>query len=102
MPATGISGAQYDTMFGRPVVPTEYNATMGAVNDVLLADLSQYLLIDKGSVQQAASVHVRFLYDEMTYKFSYRVDGQPLWDKALTPYQGSNTVSPFVNLAVRP
>lgn len=102
MPATGIAGAQYDTMFGRPVVPTEYNATMGAVNDVLLADLSQYLLIDKGSLQQAASVHVRFLYDELTYKFTYRVDGQPLWDKPLTPYQGSNTVSPFVNLAVRP
>ncbi len=102
MPATGISGAQYDSMYGRPVVPTEYNATMGAVNDVLLADFSQYLLIDKGGLQQAASVHVRFLYDEMTYKFTYRVDGQPLWDKPLTPYQGSNTLSPFVNLAVRP
>ncbi len=102
MPATGISSAPYDTMYGRPVVPTEYNATMGSVNDVLLADFSQYLLIDKGSVQQAASVHVRFLYDELTYKFTYRVDGQPLWDKPLTPYQGSNTQSPFVNLAVRP
>lgn len=102
MPATGISGAPYDTMFGRSVIPTEYNATLGAVNDILLADLSQYLLIDKGSVQQAASVHVRFLYDEMTYKFSYRVDGQPLWDKPLTPYQGSATQSPFVNLAARP
>lgn len=102
MPATGISGAQYDTMFGRPVVPTEYNATMGAVNDVLLADFSQYLLIDKGNLQSAASVHVRFLYDEMTYKFTYRVDGQPLWDQPLTPYKGSATQSPYVNIAVRP
>lgn len=102
MPASGISGAQYDTMYGRPVIPTEYNPTMGAAGDVSLFDLSQYLLIDKGSVQQAASVHVRFLYDEMTYKFSYRVDGQPLWDKPLTPYQGSNTQSPFVQIAVRP
>lgn len=102
LPATGISGAPYDTMFGRPVIPTEYSSTMGAVGDVVLADLSQYLLIDKGSMQQAASVHVRFVYDEMTYKFTYRVDGQPLWNKALTPYQGSNTTSPFVTLAVRP
>lgn len=101
MPATGISGAQYDTMYGRPVLPTEYNATLGDANDILLADLSQYLLIDKGSMQQAASVHVRFIYDEMTYKFTYRVDGQPVWDKPLTPYQGSNTQSPFVNLAER-
>lgn len=101
MPATGISGAPYDTVFGSPVVPTEYNPTLGAAGDILLADLSQYLLIDKGSIQQAASVHVRFLYDEMTYKFSYRVDGQPVWDKPLTPYQGSDTQSPFVQIAVR-
>lgn len=101
MPATGISGAPYDTMYGRPVVPTEYNNTLGEAGDLLLADLSQYLLIDKGSVQQAASVHVRFLYDEMTYKFSYRVDGQPLWDAPLTPFKGTNTLSPFVQVAVR-
>lgn len=101
LPATGISGAPYDTMFGRSVLPTEYNATLGDLNDIVLGDFSQYLLIDKGSMQQAASVHVRFLYDEMTYKFTYRVDGQPLWDKALTPYQGTNTVSPFVNLEAR-
>lgn len=101
MPATGIAGAPYDTMYGRPVIVNEYSATLGALNDLMLADLGQYLLIDKGSVQQAASVHVRFLFDEMTYKFTYRVDGQPMWDKALTPYQGSNTVSPFINLQAR-
>lgn len=102
MPSTGIAGAPFDTMFGRPVVPTEYNATMGAVNDIWLTDFGQYLLVDKGTMQRAASVHVRFLYDEMTFKFTYRVDGQPLWDKALTPYQGTNTVSPYIRLAVRP
>ena len=101
MPATGISGAPYDTMYGRPVIPTEYNDTLGDAGDVIAADFSQYLLIDKGTMQQAASVHVRFVYDEMTYKFTYRVDGQPLWDKALTPYKGTNTVSPFVGLAER-
>lgn len=102
LPATGISGAPFDTMYGRPVIPTEYNNTMGTKGDIVLGDFGQYLLIDKGSMQQAASVHVRFVYDEMTYKFTYRVDGQPLWDKALTPYQGSNTVSPFVALNTRP
>lgn len=101
MPATGISGAPYDTMFGRPVIPTEYNATLGDLGDLLLGDFSQYLLIDKGSMQSAASVHVRFVYDEMTFKFTYRVDGQPVWDKALTPYKGTNTLSPFVTLEAR-
>lgn len=101
LPATGISGAPYDTMFARPVLPTEYNASIGDLGDVLLGDFSQYLLIDKGSMQSAASVHVRFVYDEMTYKFTYRVDGQPVWDKPLTPYKGTNTLSPFVTLEAR-
>ena len=101
LPATGISGAPYDTMFARPVIPTEYNASIGDLGDILLGDFSQYLLIDKGSMQSAASVHVRFVYDEMTYKFTYRVDGQPVWDKPLTPYKGTNTLSPFVTLEAR-
>lgn len=101
LPATGISGAPYDTMYSRPVLPTEYNSTLGDVGDIVLADFSQYLLVDKGSMQQAASVHVRFVYDEMTYKFTYRVDGQPVWDKPLTPYKGSNSLSPFVALEAR-
>jgi hypothetical protein len=38
----------------------------------------------------------------MAYRFTMRVNGQPLWNKPLTPYKGtSSTVSPFVNLAVR-
>lgn len=101
LPATGISGAPYDTMFGRPVIPTEYSQTLGTVGDIMLADFSQYLLIDKGSMQSASSVHVRFLYDEMVYKFTYRVDGQPIWSSTLTPYKGSNTQSPFIVLATR-
>ena len=101
LPASGISGLPYDTMFGRPVLVNEYSPTLSALNDIMLVDLSQYLLIDKGSMQRAASVHVRFIYDEMTYKFTYRVDGQPIWDKALTPYQGTNTVSPFIGLENR-
>jgi HK97 family phage major capsid protein len=96
MPATGIAGAPYDTMYGRPAIPTEYNETLGTKGDLAFLDLSQYLLIDKGSMQSAASVHVRFVYDEMTFKFTYRVDGQPIWNKPLTPYKGSATQSPFI------
>ena len=35
------------------------------------------------------------------FRFIYRVDGQPVWNKALQPYKGSATVSPFVALAKR-
>lgn len=101
MPASGVAGAPYDTIFGRPVIPIEQAATLGTVGDIMLLDLSQYLLCDKGSIQAAQSVHVRFLYDEMAFKFTYRVDGQPVWDLPLTPAQGSNTQSPFVVVETR-
>jgi hypothetical protein len=63
--------------------------------------LSQYLLIDKGGVRGDSSTSVRFLYDERAFRWQMRVDGQPTWNSALTPLNGSNTLSPFVNLATR-
>jgi HK97 family phage major capsid protein len=88
-------------LLGRDVIPTEHNATLGTVNDIVLADLSQYIMIDKGAPKQDSSMHVRFINDEMTFRTTYRVDGQPWWNKALTPFAGSNTQSPFITLAVR-
>lgn len=96
-----VAGEQYDTLFGRPTFSVEQASTLGTVGDIVLVDPSQYLLIDKGQMQRAVSVHVRFLYDEQVFKFTYRVDGQPIWSSALTPYKGSNTLSPFVALATR-
>jgi HK97 family phage major capsid protein len=101
IPAGGLSEAPYATLFGRPVVPLEQCSALGEVGDILLADFSQYLLIDKGGINAASSIHVRFLYDENVFRFIYRVDGQPIWNKPLTPYKGNNTLSPFVALAAR-
>lgn len=101
IPAGGLSEKPYGTLFGRPVVPLEQCSAAGEVGDIILADIGQYLLIDKGGVKAASSVHVRFLYDENVFRFIYRVDGQPIWNKTLTPYKGSATVSPFVTLAKR-
>ena len=101
IPAGGLSEAPYATIFGRPVVPLEQCSAVGEVGDIILADLSQYILIDKGGINATSSIHVRFLYDENVFRFIYRVDGQPVWNKALSPYKGSATVSPFVALAKR-
>jgi HK97 family phage major capsid protein len=86
---------------GRPVIPVEYCSTLGTVGDIVLADLSQYIVIDKGGVQTAESIHVRFAYDERTFRATYRIDGQPWHRSAITPANGSNTQSPFVALATR-
>lgn len=101
IPAGGLSESPYATLFGRPVVPLEQCAELGDVGDIILADLSQYLLIDKGGINAASSIHVRFLYDESVFRFIYRVDGQPIWNKPVMPYKGSATLSPFVALAKR-
>jgi HK97 family phage major capsid protein len=101
IPAGGLSEKPYGTLFGRPVVPIEQCSAAGEVGDIILADIGQYLLIDKGGIKSSSSIHVRFLYDENVFRFIYRVDGKPIWTKPLTPYKGSATVSPFVTLAKR-
>jgi HK97 family phage major capsid protein len=102
MPPGGLSGAPYGTLFGRPVVVSEYSAALGTVGDILLVDMSQYLFIEKGGVAAAESIHVAFLTDQSVFRFVARCNGQPIWDSALTPYKDTSyTVSPFVGLATR-
>lgn len=101
IPAGGLSEKPYGTLFGRPVIPLEQCNAAGEVGDIILADIGQYILIDKGGLKSASSIHVRFLYDENVFRFIYRVDGKPIWNKPLSPYKGSATVSPFVTLAKR-
>ena len=101
LPPGGLSEKPYATLFGRPVVPVEYAETLGTEGDIVLADLSQYVMADKNAMQQMSSIHVRFLTDEMTFRITYRCDGQPIWQAPLTPYRGTQTKSPFVTLAGR-
>jgi HK97 family phage major capsid protein len=101
LPPGGLSAAPYATLLGRPIVPTEFNATLGTVGDILLADFSQYLIAEKGGIRAESSIHVQFLTDQTAFRWIYRVDGQPMWNAPLTPFKGTNTLSPFVALATR-
>lgn len=102
-PAGGISERPYDTLYGRPVLPTSHAKVVGDLGDIMLLDFKQYMLARKGAIQSAESMHVRFEYDERLFKFSLRVDGQPGWDKPFTPANGgaNHSKSPFVTLAER-
>jgi HK97 family phage major capsid protein len=101
LPAGGVSGTPYSTLYGRPIVPIEQAETVGTTGDIVLADMSQYQLIDKGGIRTDESIHVSFLTDERAFRFIYRVGGSPMWTSALTPAKGSNTLSPFVVLDTR-
>lgn len=100
-PGMNGNNTPYGLLMGRPVIPIEYAGTVGDVGDIILFDPQSYVMIDKGGLAMASSMHVRFVYEEMTFRFTFRVDGQPVWNKALTPFKGTNTISPYVALAAR-
>jgi len=101
LPAGGLSEKPFATMLGRPVIALEQCNAAGEQGDIVLADISQYVMIDKGGLKAATSIHVRFLYDENVFRFIYRVDGKPKWEKPTKPFKGTATVSPYVTLARR-
>lgn len=101
LPAGGMSAAPYGSIKGRPVIPIEHCDTLGDQGDILLADLSQYGLSDRGGVEAASSIHVQFLTDQTCFRFMYSVDGQSLWSSALTPWNGGSTQGPFITLDAR-
>ena len=102
LPANGAYGLAHDTLLGRPIIYPEQCETLGTLGDIQLIDPTQYIMITKGGLQMAASMHVRFIYDEQVFRFVYRIDGQPLWNAVLTPFKGtSNTQSPFIVLQAR-
>jgi HK97 family phage major capsid protein len=102
LPAGGLAASPYGVLYGRPVVPVEYCQALGDAGDIILADFSEYAWIQEGGVDSASSIHVAFTTFEQAFRASWRVDGQPTWRAALTPYKGTaNTLSPFVTLAAR-
>ena len=102
MPAGGVSGLPYSTLFGRPVIPHESCATLGDIGDIILADFTNgYLLARKGGVQSAMSIHVLFAYDESVFRFVMRVDGQPILANSILPFKGAQRLGHFVVIEAR-
>jgi HK97 family phage major capsid protein len=97
---SGVESAPM-SILGRPVVFTEKVSSLGTVGDINFVDLSYYLIGDRQAIQADTSPHYRFQNDQTTVRFIERVDGRPWIQSAITPNQGSNTLSPFVQLATR-
>ena len=97
----GAYGNANATMLGLPVECNEHCAALGTKGDIVLADMSQYLIIERAGVTKQSSIHVRFDYDETVFKFSWRVGGRPDWMSTITAYKGSTARSPYVALATR-
>jgi len=96
-----MPNAPAGTLLGRPIIPIEQCETLGDAGDIYFVDFKHYMLTDKGGMQSALSMHVRFIYDETVLRFVYRVDGQPDINSAVTPFKTTDTQSPFITLAER-
>ena len=101
MPPNGLSAQPYGTLLGRPIISNEHAPAMGSVGDISFVDMSEYLWIERDGMRKSSSVHVRFEYDEMAFKFTYRCNGMPSQYAVNTPAKGSTTRSAYVTLAAR-
>lgn len=102
LPPGGLSAAPYATLMGAPVMEIEWASTLGTVGDIALVDPSQYVTAtSSGGPMTMSSLHVYFTTDQEAIRTTWRVDGQPWWASALTPFQGTNTQSPIVLLESR-
>jgi len=99
-PGQGPTGI--GSMLGYPVIFIEQCPTLGDAGDLMLVDLKEYILLMKrGGPQVDVSVHLKFDYGQSAFRATLRCEGQPLWREPLTPYKGTDTVSPFVAVQAR-
>ena len=97
----GLSGSQYGTLLGRPVIMTEAAPALSSAGDIVLADLSEYITITKGAVKADQSMHFFFDQNVRAFRFVMRMGGQPWLSAAIARKNGSNTLSHFVALGAR-
>jgi HK97 family phage major capsid protein len=105
LPSGSVAGQPYGTLYGRPVIPMQPCSALGTVGDIILTDLSQYMALrksaDGGGPRVDTSIHLHFDQAIDTYRFIFRLTGQPMWNSVISPENGSNSYSWAVALETR-
>jgi len=103
LPQGGLSERPYATLKGRPVLPIQACEALGTLGDILLVDLMQYMALTKAAQEPQVDVSMHLYFDQalQTFRFMFRVTGQPLWSAVISPENGTNTYSWAVGLADR-
>lgn len=98
LPANGLAGTPWATLYGRPVIPTQACSTLGDKGDIFFAALDQYVTVQKtGGIRAETSIHLWFDQDTTAFKFIMRIAGQPWWN---TPISGRDSASPTLSAFV--
>lgn len=98
MPQGGLSGAQYGTLLGRPIVFDEFMSQADKTGSILLANMDEYLLIRKGTERHDWSAHVEFLTDQWCFRIVLRVNGAPMFNNVWSVRNSENKRGSFVTL----
>lgn len=102
LPPGGVSEAPYGRLKGRPVIPMQACKTVGDQGDIMLIDLQQYWILKKAAgLRTDTSIHLYFDQSITAFRFIFRLNGQPAWSSAITPQNGSNTLSWAITLDAR-
>lgn len=102
LPANGLAGQRFSTLMGKPVIPVQACPKLGDIGDIILADMKQYMTATKGQdIKVDISIHLHFDQDIQTYRFVFRVAGQPWWTNSITPQTASEALGSFVAIAAR-
>lgn len=88
------------TLLGIPIRFTGKTPTKGQKGDLMLVDLSYYLIKDGSGPFLAASEHILFKQNKTVIKAFWNVDGKPWVIAPLTLEDGTTQVSPYVVLDI--
>lgn len=90
------------TLLGRPVILSEKApGVLGDKGDLSFVDFGMYLIGDRQRMTVDSSEHSSFTSDKTVFRVIQRNDGRPWIQSAITPHNGSATLSPFIQLAAR-
>lgn len=80
-------------LLGLPVIESTKIPELGDVGDLVLVDLSKYLIGDRQALQISKSEHQYHSTDETGYRFTSRVDARPWLTTPLITEKGDSTTS---------
>lgn len=98
-------------LLNKPMRRIEQCSTLGTIGDLVLACMSGYALAYRAraegavdgepAIQKDMSMHLEFDKNRTAFRYIIAVDGQTWLQSAITPEQGSSTLSHFIVIETR-
>ena len=99
-PNFGVQPTPGTFLLGHRIIYTQACETLGSKGDVYFAALGQYLTVMKGGgIRADVSTHIFFDYDQVAFRFIFRIAGMPWLSAPISPLNGSTTYSSAVTVA---